>query len=208
MRHINITGHIYGRLFVAEQLPHYAGETKYKYRCLCECGNTIIANAENLRSGRVKSCGCLKHEQAVNRLQNREDAILRREYSALRKRNRKFSKDNEIIDFETFKSIVKSPCFYCGDKGSKILTDRLRSRGKMHLCSNEEIRINGIDRIDCSKGYIKGNCIPSCKTCNYAKNTNSIEDFRKWVKKVHNHFVKKKKACKRIDAEQRQLTLF
>ena len=28
--------------------------------CRCECGNTIIANSQNLKNGHTKSCGCLK----------------------------------------------------------------------------------------------------------------------------------------------------
>lgn len=31
-----------------------------KWLCVCKCGNTIIAKSNNLKAGRVKSCGCLR----------------------------------------------------------------------------------------------------------------------------------------------------
>ena len=41
-----------------------------------------------------------------------------------------------------------------------------------------------IDRIDNSKGYIKGNVVSCCKKCNTAKNTMTTEEFKQWIKKV------------------------
>lgn len=187
MKHIDLTGQRFGKLTVKEELPHT--EKQYKYKCFCDCGNTIVAKAGNLKSGKVKSCECLKHQKAANRIDNREDAILRREYSSIRKRNRKFADSNNLIDFEEFKSITNSPCYFCGIIGSKHIYDRLRSRGITHTCSDKVLRINGIDRIDSSKGYIKGNCVSCCTTCNYAKNTMTIEQFKTWIKQVYEHYI-------------------
>lgn len=188
MKHIDLIGRRFGKLKVIEKLPHT--ERQYKYKCVCDCGNVIEAKSENLRSGRVKSCGCLKHREAVNRIENREDAILKREYSSIRKRNRKFANNENVIDFEDYKSIVTTPCHFCGSVGSKSIYDKLRSRGVTHSCSDIILHINGIDRIDSSKGYIKGNCVSCCTTCNYAKNTMTIEQFKKWIKQVYEHYCK------------------
>ena len=38
-----------------------------KWLCKCDCGNTIICNAANLKSGTTKSCGCLKHKPSSKR---------------------------------------------------------------------------------------------------------------------------------------------
>lgn len=40
---------------------------KYIYKCLCECGNTCLANSKYLMSGEKKSCGCLKKERLALR---------------------------------------------------------------------------------------------------------------------------------------------
>lgn len=55
---VDITGLKYGKLSVLE----YIGWNGLKsiYRCLCDCGNEIIANSNALKSGNTKSCGCLK----------------------------------------------------------------------------------------------------------------------------------------------------
>lgn len=50
------------------------------------------------------------------------------------------------------KKMLVMPCVYCA-----------------HL--NLEVRVNGIDRLDSSKGYTTENCRPCCKDCNYMKGT-------------------------------------
>lgn len=54
----DLTGEKFGRLTVQE----WAGNGKWK--CLCECGNTILVQTDNLKSGNTKSCGCYQKEQA------------------------------------------------------------------------------------------------------------------------------------------------
>ena len=41
--------------------------------CVCDCGNLIIANSQNLKTGHTKSCGCLK--SAVTAARNRTGLI-------------------------------------------------------------------------------------------------------------------------------------
>lgn len=53
----------FGRLVVERQLPERIGG-RVRYRCLCDCGNVKDAQAKDLRSGKVKSCGCLVRDQA------------------------------------------------------------------------------------------------------------------------------------------------
>jgi hypothetical protein len=62
-----------------------------------------------------------------------------------------------IIDFEIFKSLVTSACYYCN-----------------HISETETI---GIDRVDNSKGYIKENCVPCCWKCNRMKHVYHPEFF-------------------------------
>lgn len=51
----------FGRLTVMQR----GGSSKNKKKlwlCQCECGNQCIVRSDQLRSGRTKSCGCLKME--------------------------------------------------------------------------------------------------------------------------------------------------
>ena len=54
----DLSGHTYGLLYVKERL--FERTDGVKYLCICECGNTHIADARGLKAGTIKSCGCLK----------------------------------------------------------------------------------------------------------------------------------------------------
>ena len=53
------------------------------------------------------------------------------------------------LQFDDFKDLVLKPCYYC-----KI---------------QKENEVNGIDRVDNSKGYTKKNCVSCCQVCNRMK---------------------------------------
>lgn len=51
---------IFGRLTAISQIRK---DKTYVWKCLCECGNETFASTNNLNTGKVQSCGCLKREQ-------------------------------------------------------------------------------------------------------------------------------------------------
>lgn len=59
---IDLTGQMYGRLTVLEDVGRQHGHVLW--RCLCECGNTVDVMANSLQNGRTQSCGCLHKERA------------------------------------------------------------------------------------------------------------------------------------------------
>ena len=50
--------------------------------------------------------------------------------------------------------------------------------------------MNGIDRVDSSKGYTLDNCVPCCSICNTMKLNYTLQEFSDHITKVYNHFVK------------------
>ena len=56
---LDLSGQKYGML----KVESFAYTKKYKsyWKCRCECGKGIVACGQLLKSGQVKSCGCLKH---------------------------------------------------------------------------------------------------------------------------------------------------
>jgi len=62
---INLIGEKYGRLTVVEfdRLERH----KTYWKCVCDCGLTVIATGNNLRSGNTTSCGCYHRELARQR---------------------------------------------------------------------------------------------------------------------------------------------
>lgn len=64
---LNHTNQQFGRLLVIKQHPENDRNGQVRWICLCNpeyggCGNETIVLATNLRSGGVKSCGCLSNE--------------------------------------------------------------------------------------------------------------------------------------------------
>lgn len=61
MRLIDLTGQTFGRLTV---LGRSQRRTKWQihWDCVCECGNTCDVGGKSLRTGDVRSCGCLRKE--------------------------------------------------------------------------------------------------------------------------------------------------
>lgn len=57
---IDLTGSKFGRLKVIERVFKYPNTTSWM--CLCDCGVYSIVNGGHLKSGRIKSCGCLNRE--------------------------------------------------------------------------------------------------------------------------------------------------
>ena len=188
----NRLGDKYGRLTVVG----YSGKDKrgkHLWDCECSCGNKKIVVSDNLSSGKSKSCGCLLDEFLKRRgnqyglLEDREDAILRVQYSHLKRRHRLKKFNSNIITFDEFKYLSNSKCTYCGLSYSRVIEDRLNETKSMKLLSGVSIRVNGIDRIDSNIGYTKENSVSCCKFCNTAKSTMSRDEFLKWIKKVYEY---------------------
>lgn len=121
----DITGEKFGRLLVIE--PFFvlnAEENKLakmkKWKCLCDCGNEVITRHIYLKSGDVKSCGCL-YKDSRKELSKRITKRNLKEYgldsfnglynsykqNAISK-NRKFE-----LTKEQFRQLTKQNCFYC-----------------------------------------------------------------------------------------------
>lgn len=63
--------------------------------------------------------------------------------------------------------LVNGECFYCGYLDSAI--------------------VNGIDRMDSSKGYVEANCVSCCKTCNFLKKCLDAKTFVERCRQISAH---------------------
>jgi len=185
------TGDRYGRLVVVR----HGGRDhrgKHLWECRCDCGGEKAVVSDNLSSGKSRSCGCLKSEFLSRKgnqyglHEDREAALLKVQYSHIKKRDRKKGFTN-TLNFDDFCLIAKSPCKYCGLEHSKEIEDRLNESKKGKRLSDHVLKCNGIDRIDSSEGYTKENSVTCCNFCNFAKHTMSEGDFYQWVKRVYEY---------------------
>lgn len=64
---IDVTGEVFGRLTVIEPIRQ-RGKKEIYWRCQCSCGKLTLVMAQNLREGKIQSCGCYKAERVSTRL--------------------------------------------------------------------------------------------------------------------------------------------
>ena len=112
---------------------------------------------------------------------DRQEVLFRVAYRYLTHRHNKRWSAEPCIGLQTFKELVVQPCVYCGFEASNEVRDR---RSRLVL------RINGVDRIDNTKGYVEGNVAPSCRYCNAAKNDRKLKYFLHWIAEVYHKSVK------------------
>jgi len=151
-----------------------------KWLCLCKCGNTTEVASNALVKGTTKSCGCyyssLKngHVHKTRRYEDTRNDVLLRYQHVARKAGREFS-----IPDDVFFKMVQQPCHYCGTAPKSVMsTPSSKKTGR------KEFVYNGVDRVNSSKGYVKGNCVPCCIVCNRIKNNHSVKFLRQHLTKM------------------------
>lgn len=194
---INLVGLKFGRLFVNSKNEIKGNKRQVRWDCVCDCGNLHTVTGESLRSGKSKSCGCLLKEarHVKNKNSDREKAMLLLIYSPLKKRHRQKFNNENYIDFETFKKLSLSNCFYCNSEPYNTQPDiryetRYGKKEKLTI-TNFVLKYNGIDRIDSSKGYEYNNVVSCCKNCNSAKMELSTNEFKNQIKKIYEYWASK-----------------
>lgn len=176
-------GKIYGYLTVigeAEPVLVKAGywSRRWIYRCICGKEKIIIPG--NVFSGGIKSCGCKRKEGTLKGIQDYYKSryvkpVEDRLYGNYSKHWNDDKREFKLTK-EQFSILVNSNCHYCGIPPFTIRGNKTKSVTKA---------LNGIDRVDSSKGYIEGNVVPCCIHCNRAKMDRNIEDFKNWVKVIY-----------------------
>lgn len=164
----DFTGQLFGKLTVIKRLAKKGKRTKYLSQC--SCGNEIICDGSKLK-GRM-SCGCTR-KKVKPRLPVMD--IVCNVLFASYIRNAKNKQFSFQLSKKQFRNMIFDKCYYCGDS-PKTLFKKWRA--------DEGCKFNGVDRKDNTLGYILSNCVPCCKQCNYKKNSQHIDDFIQWVKKV------------------------
>lgn len=176
-----MVGQKFGRLTVIQR----EGINKWgaiTWLCECECGNRVVKRGDSLRSDRTKSCGCFQRERSseANSLPVGEGAF--NQILTVMKYRAKRQKHEWQLTKEQACVLLQQPCYYCGtepNQGSRLSSTH-----------NGAFIYNGLDRVDNSKGYIIDNVVSCCKICNVAKNTQTLEEFKAWLRRAYEHFAK------------------
>lgn len=151
-------------------------EKKGLWTARCNCGNLSKITGDNLK--RQKSTKCTNCGQMAAPAEAGIKAIYRAYKYGAKKRGLSFR-----LSLESFKVIAEQPCIYCGRE--KLNNSyRKYKNGTLRGAENARWQYTGIDRFDNKKGYIKSNCVPCCKTCNYAKRDMTVTDWYQYLKAI------------------------
>lgn len=176
----DLSGIKFNRLHVIEfyKTRRYGKYCKRLWKCRCDCGKIVYVNTGALTSNATKSCGCLHNEiSSKNSIKSRNkiakiDAGYKSIYASYRS-NAISRKHVFNIDFNYFKKLLISNCFYCNIEPSNT-----------YFKSYYNVKYNGIDRINNKIGYIESNIVPCCKMCNISKNNYDMENFLNWIERI------------------------
>ena len=156
----NLIGDTFGRLTVIERAKIQNKHSVY-WRCVCVCGNEKQVSTSNLLLGNVKSCGCLRKEQAIKRF--RQAAIDNIKHGEAR--------TNLYSVWHSMKSRCENtnnPVYkYYGGKGVKVCDEWKDYIGfskwayangyEDSKCTKRGMRLS-IDRINSNGDYCPNNC--------------------------------------------------
>lgn len=182
---LNLTGKRFGKQLCVKHVGSELvgmGRKKALWMIECDCGVSKIARASAVV--RRTSCGCVGKEKTIEfniKTKTKEtyssfSALWQSYKRAARKRGYEFE-----ISKDYFKEITSKNCYYCNSEPSMYWRSR-KTKGII-----PEFLYNGIDRIDNSVGYVKGNIVPCCKFCNRAKGIFSKDFFMDKVKMIYEH---------------------
>ncbi len=181
-RGADLTGLVFGLLTVDKRHaafrrnPNVPPETYYA--CTCQCGTKKMVRGASLTFGCTKSCGCQRGRgpQPSKRLRYGEsnfNIVFRRYSSEAKRRQFPFK-----ITQAHAKRLMGGFCFYCGSPPMSV-ADKPGSYGAFVY--------NGIDRIDSTKGYVRGNVVTCCASCNWIKGRCDFGRFVAWVQRAAKH---------------------
>ena len=171
---------------------------KAKFLCKCDCGNETTILGNEFRTGKKKSCGCLKKEggskeilekmSRANQLAPGETSWKKLFYTHIsNSKNSKSDRKHNELTIEDYKSICSQCCYYCGAEPRSynpyILMSDLKTPRKYGGKISEDtigrawIKAHGIDRKDNGKEYTINNSVSCCWDCNREKGAMNSEEY-------------------------------
>jgi len=172
----DLTGMKFGMLTAIERAPNRQrnGPSRTFWLCECDCGGRKVVETHGMKSGSIKSCGCLRNPPKSGSAQR---TVLRTYKGAARSRGLTWELSDEI-----FNRLTSGLCEYCDAPPSRI------SQSK----AGEIFVWNGIDRVNNALGYIEGNVVTCCMQCNIGKRDYTLDEFKSWIGRlaIKNGFVR------------------
>ena len=182
MKSINLINKKFGKLKVVslneEKTNQYKRMAAY-WNCICDCGTICVIRSNSLRTGNSKSCGCNKHKCGKDNPNFTGcQEIGGRYWNNLKKQAIEKRKLIFKISIKDAWNLFLQQNRKCALTGMII---------QFPPKDNDYSRTASLDRINSSKGYIKGNVQWVHRDINYMKQNYSQGYFIELCNKVVNH---------------------
>jgi hypothetical protein len=188
----DLTGNVYGRLTVikldSRRIKPKSQLPSIYWLCKCICGKEKVIAGSSLKQNLTKSCGCIVKESGLKISGHRSstrgafDDLHNVYMRGAKKRNLIFN-----LTIDEFKNLTSNNCHYCDIPPSQV-----RKSQSKYNSESKNYTYNGIDRLDSTKGYILGNVVSCCHTCNIMKRDKSYLEFLIRIEKIYEKLIKKK----------------
>lgn len=189
----DIAGCVFGNLTAIRLL----GKDKNRnamWELRCGCGvivNRILGELNRSIKKGIKT-SCMVCSQTANRALDIGESTWNLYYRSYKRgaENRKLLFD---LSISSFKNLCTQKCHYCQSPPRKYSRYANHNDGKIRkwkgvsdfTAQRSWIDCNGIDRKNSSIGYIEGNILPCCTTCNMMKGKLDYKAFISKCSKIH-----------------------
>jgi hypothetical protein len=182
---LDLDGRQFGRLTVLRKVPTQPGSGGACWECLCVCGKTHITRSAYLTKGKTRSCGCIQKDRRDLAKLHPGESGFRRLHFAYQKRAKSSGLEWRLTEAE-FRALTQGNCQYCGTTPTYLRSGGC-PRNSASTIENAVYRYNGVDRLDNDGGYVPGNVVTCCGTCNFAKRDMRLDAFIAWGKRLGAH---------------------
>jgi hypothetical protein len=175
-RRIDLLGQTFGLLTV--QSFSHTKKNHSIWHCLCQCGKKTLASSNSLRLARKRSCGCLRRQIGKDSARwNGFGDIPSRHFTNIKRHAQSHKRQFDISIEYVWDLFLKQNrrCVYTG----RELTFQTRADNFNGSAS--------LDRIDSSKGYVKGNVQWVHKDVNTLKSNLSESAFLSLCAEITKH---------------------
>jgi hypothetical protein len=171
----NLANRKFKHLTAIRPVGHYLGCILWE--CKCDCGNTINVASTNLNIGRIEDCGC-RHKNKFSKNWTGYGEISSQRWTRIKNCAKIRNLEFKIGIRYTWSLFIKQNR-KCALTGIPLVFSLVAHDYKNCTAS--------LDRIDSTKGYIKGNVQWIHKSLQKIKWANSEEDLFKWVRLIYQY---------------------
>jgi hypothetical protein len=110
----DLTGHKYGKLTVIA--PNKPENGYMTWKCKCDCGGEIIASSNRLKTGGVKSCGCMRTKSAQSAGKSRFIDLTGQQFQFPHRPQRQWQEGQATRPFYGNAGVIAGTSPWCGAK--------------------------------------------------------------------------------------------